>query len=73
MHGLKNKGQGLVTSLDGTNSRSIQTLTDREGVITTRSNRMKFRLRIGIIAKKFKMMRTLFFSDVFMDIAVDRS
>ena len=62
-----------MTSLDGTNSRSIQTLTDREGVITTRSNRMKFRLQIGIIAKKFKMMRTLFFSDVFMDIAVDRS
>ena len=45
LHELKQKGQGVVTSLDGINGRSIQTLL-RE-VITTRSNRMKFRLTYG--------------------------
>ena len=37
------KGQGVVTSLDGINRPVDSDVT--EGVITTRSNRMKFRLK----------------------------
>ena len=48
LHDLS-KNQGVVTSLDGINGRSVD-LDVTEGVIMTRSNRMKFRLNTIVLA-----------------------
>ena len=48
LHDLS-KNQGVVTSLDGINGRSVDSDVT-EGVIMTRSNRMKFRLNTIVLA-----------------------